>query len=307
MFSRKVIFVVGPTAVGKTDVGLFLAEKLNAEIVSCDSMQVYKELSIITAKPSLDCRKIVKHHLFDIISVEQEFDVNTFNELARSVINEIHKRKKIPIFIGGSGLYMKILLDGIFKCDNNDPLVREKLKQRAKAEGNDALYEELKAADAQAAKKIHLNDTRRIIRALEIYHTTRRPISILQKEQEGLWEHYDVKIFGLNAERKKLYENINKRVDTMFDNGAVEEVRNLDGLALSKTAQVMIGIKEIKGHLDGGVSLDNVKDKIKQNTRRFAKRQMTWFRKEKRIDWIEVKKGEVPEDVAHKILDFLKH
>jgi tRNA dimethylallyltransferase len=307
MFSRKVIFVVGPTAVGKTDVGLFLAEKLNAEIVSCDSMQVYKELSIITAKPSLDCRKIVKHHLFDIISVEQEFDVNTFNELARSVINEIHKRKKIPIFIGGSGLYMKILLDGIFKCDNNDPLVREKLKQRAKAEGNDALYEELKAADAQAAKKIHLNDTRRIIRALEIYHTTRRPISILQKEQEGLWEHYDVKIFGLNAERKKLYENINKRVDTMFDNGAVEEVRNLDGLALSKTAQVIIGIKEIKGHLDGGVSLDNVKDKIKQNTRRFAKRQMTWLRKEKRIDWIEVKKGEVPEDVAHKILDFLKH
>lgn len=305
MFSRRVIFVVGPTSVGKTDVGLFLAEKLNAEIVSCDSMQVYKELSLITAKPSLDCRKIVKHHLFDIISVAQEFDVNTFNELARGAIKEIHKRKRIPIIVGGSGLYMKILLDGILKCGNKDPLVREKLKQRAQIEGNDTLYEELKAVDAQAAKKIHLNDIRRIIRALEIYHTTRKPISALQKEQEGLLGHYDVKIFGLNVEREELYENINKRVDAMFDNGVVEEVRNLEGLALSKTAQVIIGIKEIKGYLDGLISLGNVKDKIKQNTRRFAKRQLTWFRKEKRIHWIEVKKGKVPEDVAHKILSYL--
>lgn len=305
MLSKRIIFIVGPTAVGKTDVGLFLAQRLKGEIVSCDSMQVYKELSIINAKPSCDILKTISHHLIDVVSVTQEFDVGAFNELALEAIRIIHRRGKIPIVIGGSGLYMQVLLDGIFKGGEKDLDLRERLKQRIQKEGNIVLYEELKEVDRKAAEKIHPNDVRRLIRALEVYQMTKQPISELQKERKGLWEDYDVRIFGLNRNRQELYMRINRRVDAMFNKGLIDEIEKLGGKSLSKTAKGIIGIEEIKGYLEGLCDLEYAKEQMKQNTRRFAKRQLTWFRKEKRIKWIEINENISTEDVGRTILENL--
>lgn len=285
---KKIIFIVGPTAIGKSDVALQLSKKVRGEIVSCDSMQIYKEISIASNKPTEQEMKEVVHHLIDIVSVEDEFDVARFNDLANDAIKDVHSRGLIPIVVGGSGLYMQILLDGIFEGAPENSDLRHELISIADQQGNEYLHGLLKERDPVTAEKIHTNDLRRIVRALEVCMMENRMHSELKKERKGLWGKYDIFIYCLNCDREMLYCRINKRVDKMFGAGLIDEIKNLDGLSLSKTARVLIGVKEILGYLSGELKSEVAKDLMKQNTRRFAKRQLTWFRREDRVKWINI-------------------
>lgn len=284
---ERIVFIVGPTAVGKTEIAAGLARKLNGEIISCDSMQVYKGMDIITSKPSKSLLKKVAHHLIGVISPTKEYDVSRYRRDALNKIKVILKKAKTPIFVGGTGLYVSMLVDGIFECKTEDLKFREKLYKEAKKLGSAKLHLRLKKIDPKAAAKIHPNDTRRIVRALEVFKTCGKPISELQKQRSGLAQDYDVLIFCLNMEREKLYRRIDARVDKMFKNGLLQEVKKLLKLKLSKTARYAIGIQELKGYLDGKYDLEEAKRLIKRNSRHYAKRQLTWFRKDKRIKWVE--------------------
>ncbi len=294
----KIILIVGPTAVGKSDVAHALARQIDGEIVSCDSMQVYREFDIINNKPPLAARREVPYHLVDVISVREEFDVARFNALALEVIKGIHAKGGIPVVVGGSGMYMQILLDGIFEGGAKDETLRQELKVQAQRCGNEFLYDKLKAEDPEAAVRIHSNDLRRIIRALEVCRAGGGPISKLRQNRNGLWGRYDITAVALRMDTEELYGRINRRVDEMFRQGALDEVRKLSGVPLSLTAGRIIGVREIHGFWEGAYDEDRARELMKLNTRRLAKRQMTWFRKEKRLDWITVKKDDRLEDIV---------
>ncbi len=306
MNSKKIVFIVGPTAVGKSDVGLCLCAKIPGEIVSCDSMQIYREINIASNKPSREVLKKVPHHLIDILSVRDEFDVARYNELALAAIADIHRRGRIPIVVGGSGMYMQVLLDGIFQGGVKNESLRKDLKGQAHQYGNQFIYDKLKEEDPEAAQKIHPNDTRRIVRALEICLTERIPISELQKQRRGLWGAYDIRVFGLNCDREQLYERINRRVEQMFEKGLVEEIEKVREAPWSLTAKKIIGVQEVMGFLNKEYDLAQAKERMKLNTRRLAKRQLTWFRKEKRIQWIEVDVDDAPAKSAAGILSCMQ-
>ena len=295
---RQIIFLVGPTAVGKSEVAVCLAKKINAEIISCDSMQIYKGMDIITSKPSLALREKIPHHLIDALSPAAEYNVSKYRRAALKKIKEVIERKKTPLFVGGTGLYMSILIDGIFKAKAEDKNIRERLYRKAEQKGNEYLYVKLKKVDPKAAVKIHPNDTKRIVRALEVFESTGKPISYLQKQRIGLAEKYEVMIFCLDTKRDKLYKRINERVEKMFSKGLEREVKGLLKKRLSRTAAFAIGIKELKGYFDSLYSLEEAKCLMKRNTRQYAKRQLTWFRKDKRINWINIKEEEKPKDIA---------
>ncbi len=301
----KIIFLVGPTAAGKTDVALILGRKLNAEIISCDSMQVYKGMDIITSKAPVNLRKRLPHYLIGIVSPEKEYNVSKYRRDALVKVRQIIKKGKPPLFVGGSGLYMSILIDGIFKISAQNKAIRNTLHKEAGRFGNEHLYDRLKKVDPQAAAKIHVNDRRRLVRALEVYEITGKPISHLQSQRKGLADKYDIRIFCLNMEREKLYKKIEERVDKMFARGLVGEVKKLLKRKLSKTASYAIGIRELKGYFEGAYGLEEARRLIKHNTRLYAKRQLTWFRKDKRINWINIKSDDSPRKVACKIYKFL--
>lgn len=298
----KIIFLVGPTAVGKSEVAVCLAKKINAEIISCDSMQIYKGMDIISSKASATLRKKVPHHLIDIISPRTEFNVSRYRQLALRKIKEIIKRKKTPLFVGGTGLYMSSLIDGIFKLKSQNKNIRKRLYKEAQNMGSQYLYRRLKTVDPEAAVKIHPNDTKRIVRALEVFEVTGKPISYLQKQRIGLTEKYEVKTFCLDAKRDKLYKRINERVEKMFSKGLEQEVKGLLRKRLSKTAAFAIGLKELKGYFDGLYDLGEAKRLMKKNTRNYAKRQLTWFRKDRRIRWIEIGENDNPATIAGTVL-----
>lgn len=287
-YSPKIIFIVGPTAIGKSDVAFLLAQNINGEIVSCDSMQVYQEIHIASNKPSPQMRRKIPHHLIDVVSITNRFDVVQFNDLANQAIQEILKKKKIPIIAGGSGLYVEILLDGIFSQGDSDGKSRQQIAREMDEKGLEVVYEELKRKDPAAAQKIHLNDRRRIIRALEICRTMGQPASVVNKDRRGLWGNYDIQLFGLNGDRQQLYQRIEKRVDDMFQSGLVEEIKALQHQSISLTAQGLIGVKEVLGYLNGAYDLEQARELLKKNTRHLAKKQLTWFRAEKRIQWIDI-------------------
>lgn len=299
---KKIICIVGPTASGKTAVGVALARRIKGEIVSCDSMQVYTGVNIVVNKPSGQELAAVDHHLIGVIPLTQSFDVVQFERMARRCIDDIFSREHVPVITGGTGLYMKVLLDGIFASGRNNPEIRRVLLDELKREGSPALHKELARVDDEASQKIHPNDSRRVIRALEVYRATGKPISRLQKETQGLWNCCDVSIFGLKMERESLYNRINARVDQMFDAGLPDEIRALKNTVLSSTAKAVIGIAEAGKYLSGEWTLDQAKEEMKKNTRRLAKRQMTWFRAEKRLRWIDIDPGMDPDDAAGRIL-----
>ena len=279
-----VYFLIGPTASGKTALSLRLAKKLNAEIVSCDSMCVYRGMDTLTSKPTKSDRKKVKHHLVDIIPPTKEFNAAEYRKMALRAIEDILNRGKTPLFVGGSGLYVKAVVDGLFPSGKKDLRFRKRQEQLAKKYGNRYLHNKLKRIDPVSAKKIHPNNVRRVIRALEIHHTEKKRPSELKKNTEPL--SYDFKIFGLEIDREKLYGNIDKRVDEMFKQGLVQEVKRLSRKRLSITAKGALGYSEVMGYLKGRYSLEDAKELLKRNTRRFAKRQLTWFRADNRIQWI---------------------
>jgi len=281
----QIIFLVGPTASGKTALSLKLAKKLNAEIISCDSMCVYKGMDILTSKPSTGDRKKIRHHLIDIIPPAREFSVADYRRMALKKIEDILRRKKTPLFVGGSGLYVKAVIDGLFPSAKKDPAFRRKQEALLERYGKTYLYKKLKNIDPGRARKIHPNDLRRVIRALEIYHTEKKPPSELKADTEPL--KYDFKILGLNPDRSQLYKNIEDRVEEMFKRGIVREVRRLSKKKLSMTAGKALGYSEILGYIKGRYSLEEARELLKKNTRHFARRQLTWFRPDKRIEWIK--------------------
>jgi len=300
---EPVIFLIGPTGSGKTEVSVMLAERINAEIICCDSMQVYRGFDIMTSKPSAALEKKIPHHLFDIKDPDQDFSVAEFREQALEVIKKVHKKGKVPLFVGGTGLYVTALVDGLFKAPGANWQLRSQLLEDAKQSGNEALFERLKKADPDTAAMLHPNDLRRIIRALEIWYITGSKMSELKRSTTGIASEYDIKLLGLNIDRQRLYERINDRAEEMFANGVIDEVRAVrKKWDLSLTSAQALGCKEIIGLLDGDYALDEAKDLLKRNTRRYAKRQLSWFRRDDRIRWVEAKEAEAPGSLADKLI-----
>lgn len=299
---KPVIFLVGPTAVGKSKIAIKLARKIKAEIISCDSMQVYKGMDIGTSKVSRAQRIFIKHHLIDVVRPNEEFNVSIFKEKVELLIEDIHKKDKIPLLVGGSGLYMKIILDGIFKEDG-DESIRERLKMEAEEKGSEVLYKRLKELDPETAAILHPKDSRRIVRALEVYYKLGMPISEAKKRTEGIYKKYNVFIFCLMREKDELYSSIDKRVDLMFKKGILKEARRLiKRYNLSKTAKNALGYKEIFGYFKGEYNLNEAKRLIKRNTRHYAKRQITWFKKDPRIEWLKVSDKDKEIDLINNII-----
>ncbi|MDD5465197.1 MAG: tRNA (adenosine(37)-N6)-dimethylallyltransferase MiaA [Candidatus Omnitrophica bacterium] len=301
MLKKEIIFLVGPTGIGKSAVAISLAKKINAEIVSCDSMQVYRKMDIITSKATPFQRKKVKHHLLGIIDPAKEYDAAKYRKDVLLICDKLFLKGKTPLVVGGTGLYYSILIDGLFSAAPQDKKIRAKLNKQLALKGSAYLYKKLAEIDPQASKKIHPNDVRRIIRALEVYLKTGKQISVLQKNRIGLGREYEIKVFGLNTDREFLYDKINQRVDKMFDSGLINEVSRLFKQKLSKTAACAIGIRQLKGYFDGLYSLSDARGLIQRDSRHYAKRQLTWFRKDKRIQWININKKESPAQVALKI------
>jgi tRNA dimethylallyltransferase len=284
---KKPIIILGPTSVGKSRFALQLAQQINGEIISADSMQVYRYMDIGTAKPSAEERSVVPHHLIDIVDPDEEWTVSLFVQRAKEKIEEIKKMGKTPIVVGGTGLYLWSLINNFsFPIAPKDPVIREEL---AKDETS-SLFERLNKIDPLSASRIHPNDKKRIIRALEVFLLTKRPISQIQKHGDD-WEKYRLK--GLNLPREALNKNIETRVDKMIENGLVDEVNNLleMGFSPSLSSLQAIGYKEIIESLQGETSLNEAVNKIKKNTRNFAKRQMIWFRRFRNVAWFEAKQG----------------
>ena len=295
----KVIVIVGPTASGKTDLSIKLAKQLNGEIISADSMQIYKKMTIGTAKPIPEEMQGIPHHMIDIIEPNEDFNVAKYKNMAEEKIEEIINKGKQPIIVGGTGLYIDTLVNGIEFFDiENDLEYRKKLEEEVDVKGIDWLYEELKKIDPEAAKNIEKNNVRRVIRALEIYKVTGKTKTQLDKESiKG--SKYDYVIFGLLWNREELYERINLRVDIMLEDGLIEEVKSLiNNEGFSKTALQGLGYKEVVEYLEEKCSYDEMVEKIKMETRRYAKRQMTWFRRNKNIVWLDAKnKSELMQEV----------
>ncbi|MBU0633950.1 MAG: tRNA (adenosine(37)-N6)-dimethylallyltransferase MiaA [Candidatus Omnitrophica bacterium] len=290
MSTKLVVFIVGPTASGKSQVALELAKKINAEIISADSMQVYKGMDILSGKLSPARRKGVKHHLIDILKPSEDYNAAMFVERACSLIKDIYKRSKIPLVAGGTGMYVRALLGGMFGQEITDPLLRVELYKRAELEGAVQMYEQLKKLDPQATLEIHPNNLRRVVRALEVNMRQEKRFSELKAGAKGIEREYRIKMFGINWPREKLYQRIEQRVDEMFKAGIVCEVKGLKKIKLSRTAAQALGIKQISAYLNGQCSEEEAKTTLKRDTRRFAKRQMTWFRnQEKDIFWLDVK------------------
>ncbi|HEY8389438.1 MAG TPA: tRNA (adenosine(37)-N6)-dimethylallyltransferase MiaA [Clostridia bacterium] len=285
----NLIVICGPTAVGKSALGLSLAKKYNGEIVSADSMQIYRGMDIGTAKPSKQEQKEVKHHLIDIIDVNDEYSAEQFKDDADAAISDIISRGKIPIVVGGTGFYIKALLyEHNFGNAPKDEKIREKYKKILEQYGKEYLHDILKEKDFVSSKKIHPNDTKKVIRALEIYEVSGTKKSDLVQSQQV--NRYEFKMYCLNMERQSLYDKINKRVDIMIDNGLIDEVRQLlqNGADINSQAMQGIGYKETAAFLNGKISKDEMIELLKQNTRNYAKRQITFFKGMKDAEWIDI-------------------
>ena len=289
MNKEKVIVICGPTASGKTGLSIELAKKIDGEIVSCDSMQIYKDMTIGTAKPTEEEMQGIKHYLIDCVSPENRYSVADYKKDAIEAIRKIIEKGKIPIVVGGTGLYVESLIYGIeYNEIEIDLEYRKELEKIEESEGLVKLYEMAEEIDKEAIKKISHNDKKRICRILEIYHSTGKTKTQLEIESRQKGPEYDYLLFGINMDREKLYDRINKRVDIMIEEGLVNEVKEL----LRKynefpTAMQGLGYKEVVEFLNKKLSKEEMIEKIKMETRRYAKRQITWFKKYKNIKWLE--------------------
>lgn len=282
----KVIVIVGPTASGKTSASIKLAKLINGEIISADSMQIYKEMTIGTAKPTIEEQEGIPHYLIDVVSPEETFNVTKYKELAEMAIEEILKKGKTPIIVGGTGLYVSTLINGIEFAEVGEDLVyREEMTKLAEEKSAEYIHNMLRKVDPDAADAIEVNNIRRVIRALEIYRLTGKTKTQLDKESRKEVK-YDYKVYGIETPREELYNRINVRVDKMFEDGLLEEVNAINTkYKISSTAIQGLGYKEVIEYIDGKVSYEEMVEKLKMETRRYAKRQLTWFRREEKIVW----------------------
>lgn len=303
---EPVIIIAGPTASGKTGVSIELAKLINGSIISADSMQIYRYMDIGTAKPDENERSGIRHYLIDEVDPDESFSVARYRELALGYIKAILSEGRRPIIAGGTGLYINSLLYNInFSEAICDEELRASLRREAEEKGNRYLYERLLAMDPQAASKIHENDIRRVIRAIEVYTHTNKPISEHVKMSRLEPAPYKYIIFGLNWVREKLYRRIDARVDKMMADGLVEEVRHLAEMGYDKGATAMqaIGYKEVLCYLRGEITLEETIEILKRDTRHYAKRQLTWFRRMREINWIDMDESTDVGSAAKKIID----
>lgn len=298
------VLVLGVTASGKARLGFELARSLDGEIISVDSMKVYRRMDIGTAKPSKEAQQQVRHHLIDAVEPSESFSVGLFLERALAAIDDIQSRGKTVVAVGGTALYIKALLYGLFEGPGGDEMIRAELRAQAHREGLAKLHEALGRIDPQAASRIDANDAKRIIRALEVYQLTGRPISSFQKQFEAEKPMHDWTLLGLRREKEEESRRMNARVKKMIDQGLVEEVRSLlaEERPLSRQARCAIGYAEIIEHLEGRMSLEDAVEEVKKNTRRLAKGQRTWFKTFKGVRWIDVG----PEEGAESVIERAK-
>jgi len=283
---KKILILAGPTGVGKTGASLLLAKELETEIISADSMQIYRGMDIGTAKPSREEMATVKHHMIDVVEPTESFSAGRYLETIAPVIEELHRKGRIPVFVGGTGLYIKAITRGIFSGPSADWDLREELLSAERAKPG-SLYECLQEADPVAAARIEKKDTRRILRALEVCLRSSETMSSLQETRTNPLPYEFIKI-GLTRERKELYGIIDKRVDNMVEAGLVEEVGKILSMAPDRTPLQAIGYKEFASYLHGEITREEAIRLVKRNSRRYAKRQFTWFNKEAGITWIDI-------------------
>jgi len=302
---QKLLVIIGPTAVGKTNLSIEMAKQYNGEIISGDSMQIYRGMDIGTAKITKEEMQGIPHHLIDIKEPEENFSVAEFQLLVRAKIIEIAKRGKLPIIVGGTGLYIQsVIYDYQFSDVPGDEAFRLELEERVKRIGNDALYKELQAVDPESAAQIHPNNVRRVIRALEIFHLTGKTMQEYQRKQQPDLM-YETALVGLTMDREKLYERINLRVDIMVKQGLLDEVKSLYNQGLRDCQSIQaIGYKEIYDYLDEKVTWDVAVEQLKQNSRRYAKRQLTWFRNKMNVKWFDMT---YVNDLAKKIAEISQY
>jgi len=278
--------ILGPTAVGKTEIAIRIALRIGGEIVSVDSRQIYRNMNIGTAKPTPEQLKLVPHHVIDCVSPDEYFSVANYQKLADEAIKQISDRGKVPILVGGSGMYFRAVVDGLFDGPDADKALRKQLRLEAEEYGIQHLYERLKIIDPKAASNIHHNDLLRIIRALEVFELSGNRISDMQQQWNNGEPRYKFLAFGLDRPRQELYKRIESRVDQMMADGLLDEVHSLSGYSRELQSMKCLGYKELLAYLDGKCELNEAVKLIKQNSRHFAKRQLTWFRKDKRINWV---------------------
>lgn len=298
----KLICLLGPTAVGKTEIAIQLAQRLNAEIVSVDSRQIYRQMDIGTAKPTPEEQRAAQHHLIDCVDISQFFSVADYQSLADTAIADIQNRGKRVLLVGGAGLYFRAIVDGLFEGPGANPALRKRLEGEAAQLGVGALHKRLQTCDPASAERIHPNNLVRVIRALEVYELTGTPMSELQQQWHPEKQRYPFIAFGLTMPRALLYRRIEQRVDVMLANGLIAEVESLlaVGYARDSIALQSFGYRELIAYLDGSCTYLEAISQLKQNTRRFAKRQLTWFRKDTRIEWLD---RESTPDIVENILE----
>ncbi len=304
---KKVLAIIGPTASGKTSVAIECAVLINGEVISADSRQVYKHIPIASAIPSLKEKKEIPHHFMEELNLNEDFNAGDFGKIGRERISEIFDRGKQPIIAGGSGLYIRSLVDGLFEEEVEDTRIREELYQKLKTKGKEFLYDELKEIDKIAAAAMLPANIRRVIRALEIYYATGKKISDLHQQKIDI--NFKTVQVGLMWDRGELYDRINNRVDAMLDAGLVDEIRALKDIGFNPdehNSLNTVGIKEVFRYLDNDITQSEMISLIKQNTRRYAKRQMTWFRKDKRINWVNLSNDSDISQLAGEIVSFFE-
>lgn len=302
---KPLIILTGPTAVGKTALSVKLAKVINGSIISADSMQVYRGMDIGSAKVTKEEMGGIKHYLIDVLEPDEEFHVVRFQQMAKKAMAEIYQEGKIPILTGGTGFYIQsVLYDIDFTSQQEDTAYRERLEQLAKKQGNEALHAMLQEVDPVSAEKIHANNVKRVIRALEFYEKTGMPISEHNEKEAAKESPYTFCYFVLNDDRQRLYDRIELRIDQMLEQGLVDEVRKLKEKGYHKEMVSMqgLGYKEILAWLDGEISYEEAVYILKRDTRHFAKRQLTWFRREKDVIWVDKDKFNYDDD---RILSFM--
>lgn len=298
---NKVIIVLGPTGVGKTAVSILIAKALKTEIISADSMQIYRHMDIGTAKPSAEELGAVPHHLIDILSPAESFSAGMFRERAEGAIDGLHAKDKIPIIVGGTGLYIRSLTEGLFEGPAADWPLREKLMEDEKAHGSGYLYKYLSETDPEAAEKINPNDLRRTVRALEVSLKEKRGISECRRASTRPLDHNFIKI-GLLRDREELYSIIEERVDRMMEEGLLQETERLLRMKPERTALQALGYREMAQHLNGEIALEEAVRLTKKRTKMYAKRQFTWFNKEPEINWVDITGIMTGDDIYDRVL-----
>ena len=301
---RRLPFILGCTACGKAAVGQELARRLGAHILSVDSMKIYRRMDIGTAKPSAEVRAEIPHHGVDLVEPSESYSVAEYVRSADAAIEAVYAAASLPLAVGGTSLYIKALSEGLFEGPSADPALRAALRQRIADEGLTALHEELSLADPQTASRVHRNDERRIVRALEVFQLTGTPISHLQSQWDSDQQRYDCLFIGLRRDRADQSGRINRRVTRMIEAGLREEVAALLGEpeGLSKQAAAAVGYAEWLDHFHGPLTVDEVIERIKINTRQLAKKQRTWQRRFQQVQWFDVGEGDSPTGIAERIL-----